>query len=118
MTEDEIRGLLAAAMAYDNRRPGDANVAAWMEAAVRAKWTFREALDAVHAHYATSTVFLMPGHITERLRVERRQPAPYTALLPAEPASDETRARMKDLIGEHFALPKDARRPLPRQEPA
>lgn len=109
MTEDEIRGLLAAAMAYDNRRPGDANVAAWMEAAARARWTFAEALEAIHAHYATSTAFLMPGHITELIRAGRRQPATYRELDAASPASVEHRERMKALIGDHFALPKDVR---------
>jgi hypothetical protein len=118
VTEDEVRGLLAAAMAYDNRRPGDANVAAWLEAATRAHWTFDAALEAIHGHYATSTAFLMPGHITERIRVERRQPTPYRELGPAEPASVETRERMRDLISDHFAMPRDERKPLPRQEPA
>lgn len=111
MTEDEIRGLLAAAMAYDNRRPGDANVAAWMESARRERWTFADALEAIHAHYARSAQFVMPGHVTELIRQERRQPAPVAGLLePASPASEETRAQMKAFIGEHFALPKEVRK--------
>lgn len=114
MTEDEIRGLLAAAMAYDNRRPGDANVEAWLEAATRARWTFPAALDAVHAHYATSTQFLMPGHVTERIRQDRRGPAPAAGLLgPADPASDDTRSTVMEQIrgfAGRFGLPREAKR--------
>jgi hypothetical protein len=111
VTEDQIRALLATAMAYDNRRPGDANVAAWQEAATRARWTFDEAVEAIHAHYATSTDFLMPGHITDRVRASRRQPAPYRPQLEAAaPASEETRARVMAMVGEKFALPTDVKR--------
>jgi len=76
MTETEIRALLAAAVAYDNRRPSAANIAAWHEAANRARWTFHAALDAIHAHYAESTTFLMPGHITTRLEQNETPPGP------------------------------------------
>jgi hypothetical protein len=114
VTEDEIRGLLAAAMAYDNRRPGDANVAAWLEAATRARWTFPAALDAVHAHYATATQFLMPGHVTERIRQDRREPAPAAGLLgPSDPASDDTRSTVMDQIrgfAGRFGLPREVKR--------
>jgi hypothetical protein len=109
VTTDDIRRLLAAAMAYDNRKPGAANVAAWTEAAHRAGWTFDAALEAIHAHYAESTQFVMPGHITERIRLANRQPAPYTALPPAQTASEEHRNRMKALIGQHFAMPRGLR---------
>jgi hypothetical protein len=87
MTEEQIRALLAVAMAYDNRRPGDAALAAWTEAATRGRWTFRAALDALHAHYAETTVWVMPGHITARLNADRRQPPPTDAIaeLPAGP---------------------------------
>lgn len=92
MTEQEIRALLIAAMAYDNRKPGDATVAAWLEAAGRARWTFEGALEAVHAHYAESPTWIMPGHITTRLASARTGPAPVRELLalpPAEPAQPE-----------------------------
>lgn len=73
MTEAEIKRLLAAAMAYDNRKPGQAAVLAWQEAARRREWTFEEALDAIHEHYASSTAFLMPAHVTEGIDASRRQ---------------------------------------------
>lgn len=107
MDEDQVKQLLAAAMAYDNRRPGDAAVHAWLEAAHRGRWTFPAALDAIHAHYAEHTDFLMPGHITAHIRAAYRQPPKLVALPAAEPASDETRSRVMAIVGDRFALPRD-----------
>jgi hypothetical protein len=72
VTDDEIRQLLAAVTAYDNRKVGGGMIAAWSEAARRGQWTYDEALDAVHAHYARQTSYAMPGHITEHIRAQRR----------------------------------------------
>lgn len=72
LTEDETKAVLAAATSYDNRKAGRATILAWGEAARRARWTFAEALDAVHEHYANDTAFLMPGHVTQRIRVQRQ----------------------------------------------
>lgn len=106
--------LLVSAMAYDNRRPGRANTEAWLEASERGRWTFQEALDAVHAHYAESTEFLMPGHITARLRSARQRQAPARGLLPpAAPASPETRSAAMDAIrrfGARWGIPRDVHR--------
>lgn len=83
LTDPEVKIVLAAAMSYDNRKlPGVANRAAWAESARRASWTLEAAVEAVHQHYATSTEFLMPGHITALIRAERRQPAPFEPLPP------------------------------------
>ncbi|MGW4525148.1 hypothetical protein [Amycolatopsis sp. NPDC004378] len=114
LTDDQIRALLAVAMGYDNRRPGELNVAAWREAATRGRWTFDAAVDAIHDHYARNTDFLMPGHITTKITTGHGQPPQYVALPAAQPASDEHRRRMRDLIGEAFALPRGRRRWAPR----
>jgi len=121
MTELEVRQLMAAAMAYDNRNPGEANLAAWAEAADRGRWTYEAALEAVHMHYATSTEFLMPGHITAMLKREVRQPARYEALPPAAPASEETRERVLaeiQALADRLAVhdEDDVRRPAPSSE--
>ncbi|WP_027947191.1 hypothetical protein [Amycolatopsis taiwanensis] len=115
MNDDQIRALLAVAMGYDNRRPGELNIAAWTEASARGRWTFDAALEAIHAHYAENTEFLMPAHITRRVRAGAGQPPRYEALPPAQPASEDTRRRMRDLIGNAFRLPRHARghRPAP-----
>lgn len=109
MTEDEVRLVLATAMAYDNRKPGRAALLAWTEAAQRAGWTLDEAQDAVKEHYAHSAAFLMPGHITLLIDARRNPPrkalpadsAPVRAVLPAAqepPASDEAREAAKALL--------------------
>lgn len=92
MNDEQIRRLLVAAMAYDNRKmPGEANVLAWSEAARRGRWSFEAALDAIHAHYAESTDFLMPGHVTARIRKARQLPvAVERRMLEAPPAQPET----------------------------
>lgn len=93
MTTDEVIDLLSAMIAYDNRNPGESNVAAWRRAAEIGRWTLDEALDALDHHYVSSTEFVMPGHLTPLIRQARRdahersvtemyrQPAP--ASLPA-----------------------------------
>lgn len=106
MTEQEVRALLAAAMAYDNRKPGEANIAAWLEAANRGRWTFDAALEAIHAHYVASADFLMPAHITAALRAKSRQPTPFAELEASQPASPEHAERMSALIRDTFAMPK------------
>ena len=109
MTEDEVRLVLATAMAYDNRKPGQAAVLAWIEASERAGWTLDEAHDAVHEHYATSAAWLMPGHITALIQARRNPPrkalpadsTPIREVLPAAdkpPASEEAREAAKAFL--------------------
>lgn len=92
MNDEQIRRLLVAAMAYDNRKmPGEANVMAWSEAARRGRWTFESALDAIHAHYAEDTTFVMPGHVTARIRKQRQTLPPVERrAIEAPPAQPET----------------------------
>ena len=73
MNHDEVCALLATAMAYDNRKPGDAAVHVWTEQAKLEGWTYHAAVRAIHEHYRRSTAFLMPGHITEILNEVRAQ---------------------------------------------
>lgn len=101
MTEQEIRQLLAVAMAYDNRKPpGQANIAAWKEQAQRHRWRFDEALEAIHTHYGESTEFLAPAHVTARIRTVRREPAqPADVLaLPSAPPAQPT--HVQELLDE------------------
>lgn len=114
LSEADVKRLLVAAMAYDNRRPGEAATAAWMDAAHRGRWTFGEALEAIKAHYAESTEFLMPAHITARLRQNRRYPAPFGELPAAhEPLDEQTRERIMRIVGVQFALPRAIRAARP-----
>lgn len=75
LTDREVRHLLAVTMSYDNRKPSDSAVLAWGEAASRGRWTFDEAVEAVHEHYVRSNEFLMPAHITALVRSRRQDAA-------------------------------------------
>ncbi|MFE3105964.1 hypothetical protein [Nocardia tengchongensis] len=71
LAHDELVSLLQVITAYDNRSADAGTVAAWAEAARRQRWTFAEAIDAVHEHYSANTTWLMPGHVTQLIRRER-----------------------------------------------
>lgn len=75
LTDPEVRRLLAAVMAYDNRKPGQATVLAWTEASTRGRWTYAEALEAVHAHFAERSEWLMPGMVTAAIKAARQDAA-------------------------------------------
>lgn len=97
MTHDEIVTMLQIMSAYDSRKIDGPSIAAWKEAAARARWDSRDALNAIHEHYAKSTAWLMPGHVTESIRAAKRHPAPANevlALPKAPPASAERRATL------------------------
>lgn len=101
MNRDEVVNLLQAICVYDGRKLDALVVAAWTEAATRGRWTFPDALEAVHEHYAKSTAWLMPGHVTELIRAAKRQPAPIAELRALDappPASDERRAEVMELV--------------------
>ena len=103
MTHDEIVTLLQIIHHYDSRVIDSTAVAVWSESARRARWSFAEAVEAVHEHNAHSTDYLKPAHVTDRIRLTRRQPAPVAelrALDPAPPASAERRAEVMAKIRE------------------
>ena len=97
MNRNEIIDLLSVAAAYDRRTIGEADILAWSESARRAGWVTAKAVDAIHEHYAQTSKWIMPGHVTERIRLASRQPAPadeVLALNAAPPASAERRAEL------------------------
>jgi len=73
MTHNEIVDLLTAVSAYDNRKPNPAAVLAWGKAAELGRWTLPEALDAVHEHFSENPDYLMPAHITGRVKAARHE---------------------------------------------
>lgn len=114
MNRDEVKHLLAVVMAYDNRKPGEANVAAWTEAANRGRWTFDEALDAIHAHYAERSEWLMPGMITAQIKAARQDRAMREPIVHPDPIGQ---ARLLELTAGAFRAisgddtdPRDAAR--------
>ncbi|MBE7193765.1 MAG: hypothetical protein INR66_14935 [Gordonia polyisoprenivorans] len=100
MNRNEVIDLLTVASAYDRRTIGEGDVKAWGTAAERAHWVFVKAVDAIHDHYANTAQWLMPGHITERIRLASRQPAAADDVLALEqqPASEERRAEVMAMV--------------------
>lgn len=98
LTDAEVRLLLGHAMAYDARlQPGEATVAAWTEASRRGRWTYDEALEVTHQHYAESTDWLMPGTITQRIRSARNDRAMREAAKPARQPDAIGQRRIEEL---------------------
>lgn len=95
MNHDEVIELLQVIQSYDNRSTSPLTIATWHEAAQRGRWTRAAALEAVHEHYATSTDWLMPGHVTTMVRAAMRQPAPAAEVLALDKpiASDDVRRK-------------------------
>lgn len=70
---EQITMLLAVAAGYDNRKPGELNTGAWLDAAHRGRWTYKEAVDAIKEHYANEVGFVMPGHVNAIIRQHRNR---------------------------------------------
>jgi len=70
---DQVTMLLAVAAGFDNRKPGELNTSAWLDAAHRGRWTFEEAVDAVKEHYANEVGFVMPGHVNTIIKGHRNR---------------------------------------------
>lgn len=109
LTPDQVNTLLQIAASYDRRTIGPLDVDAWLTASHIGRWATRQDLPdgtwqwsphlaeaAIHRHFATSTAWLMPAHVTELVAAERRiQPPVALALPPAgPPASPATRDRV------------------------
>lgn len=89
MSQDEVIDLLSIITAYDKRSTGQGEIHAWADAAQRGRWTFADAAEAVKAHYAESTQWLMPGHVSDRIKAQRRDPPPPHALPHGTPSSEQ-----------------------------
>jgi hypothetical protein len=67
----ETGELLAFAALYDNRKVGDPDIVAWLEAI--GDLPYPDARSAVAAHYGDSTERIMPGHVRTRVKAMRRE---------------------------------------------
>jgi hypothetical protein len=70
VTPAETARLLTLIAAYDRRTLGESDVLAWHPLVER--YSFDECADAVRAHFASSTSYLMPVHVLDRVRATRR----------------------------------------------
>jgi hypothetical protein len=75
-------------------------VTEWLAVADLGRWTYVDAVQAVHAHFTESTEYLMPAHITERIRAARADAAARAQLddeAVVDPASAE---RVREIVAE------------------
>jgi hypothetical protein len=112
MTPQEIINLLTIAAAFDNRKPGQATVHAWLDSATRGRWTFDEAAEAIKDYYATTTddkPWVMPSHITARIHAVRQdQEMRSTAKELATPVDPRVR-RLVSTLAHRLAIPEQFR---------
>jgi len=102
MTHNEIVDLLTAISAYDNRKPNPAAVLAWGKAAELGRWTLPEALDAVHEHFSENPDYLMPAHVTAKVKAHRQDRAMREEALAIEaaPVDLEAAARVQAVVAD------------------
>lgn len=80
LTGEQVIDLLTFAARYDRRQVSKQDVEAWHKASTIGGWTFAEARNAIEHHYALHSPkdrWLSPGDITQALRADSRQPAPF-----------------------------------------
>lgn len=110
LTPAQIHAVLVKASLFDGRGgddgPAEIDIQTWHEAAVLQRWTSLPlALAAVVDYYSRPAkqgerLWLMPGHVTEYLRAQGRQPEPIAEqqerlqIEAAPPASAERRAAL------------------------
>jgi hypothetical protein len=99
MTQNEIVDLLSVVTAYDNRNASKAAVLAWGTASEIGRWTFPEALRSVHEHYAESTDFIMPAHVTRRIKTARND---FAMRNPTDPPDKTGQARLGRMLAGAF----------------
>lgn len=76
MNAREVHQLLIEASAIDNRTVTQITVTAWLP--ILARFDYRDAVEAMRRHFATSTDYLMPAHIAIGCRriIAERGPRP------------------------------------------
>lgn len=95
MNHNEVVDLLTAISAYDKRKPDRAAILAWGKSSELGRWTLPEALDAVHAHFSENPAYLMPAHITARIKAARQDRAMRDEALAIEAAPTDPVAAAK-----------------------
>lgn len=84
MNSEELTVLLARIQVLDNRQVDDLTIQAW--APLMADVPYAAAVDAVNAHFRSSTAYLQPAHIIHGVRDSKRSVLPST-MSPEAPES-------------------------------
>jgi hypothetical protein len=97
---EETSALLAKIQAFDNRNVDEAVLSAWCE--VMEPFTLKDSLDAVTDYFRTSTAWLMPAHVVERVQATRQARVDSFGVLPR--LSDHDEATCNDYSAANKAL--------------
>lgn len=119
ITHQEVITLLSMLTALDQRNVGDGDVLLWYAAGNNERWTYPQAERAVvdlAGRWTPEQAWrIVPGHVTELIRRDRRQPERFDrlALEGPPPADAETRKRrladIVSMLGRGKAIPADDR---------
>jgi hypothetical protein len=83
MNAEDMGRVLARCASYDRRKTGEADIIAWLQ--VIGDLAYDDCIDAVIAHYAESTDWIMPAHIRQRVRAVRAERLAATSAPPPPP---------------------------------
>lgn len=76
MNLPELTQLLTRIQVLDNRQVDQLTIEAWTP--LMAGVDYHAAVDAVNRHFMTSTAYLQPAHIVQRVQAEHRKALPQT----------------------------------------
>lgn len=100
MTDEEVQAFLAEIIKIDNRKLSAALVLTWKDAAHFGRWTYREAMEALHWHTLNSTDWLMPAHVNLRIKDQRQIPAPVAEVARIERTAPAGSDHIKTVLAE------------------
>lgn len=84
---EETSALLAKIQAFDNRNVDEAVLSAWFE--VMEPFTLKDSLEAVTDYFRTSTAWMMPAHVVERVQATQQARVDSFGVLPRLSDHDE-----------------------------
>lgn len=103
LTPAEIQELIRVVVAYTRREPDEAMVQVWAAQSVIGRWTFQEAVHAIHLWGANRgpSDFLEPGDVTRLIRASRQDQAMREEAARAQaPVDHASAARIRQVMGE------------------
>jgi hypothetical protein len=119
ITHQEIITLLSMLTALDQRNVGDGDVLLWHAAGNNERWTYKQAeraiVDLAGRWTPEQAWRIVPGHVTELIRKDRRQPERFDRLtLTGPPSADEETRKQKLaeialILGRSKAIPEETR---------
>lgn len=107
ITRDELKALIAVVVAYTRRQPDEGMVAVWGTQAQMGRWTYEEAVRAIHqwGYDRAPDAWLEPSDVTRAIRAERQDRAlrEEQQRMESRPADPATAERVREVVTEIVA---------------